>query len=103
MRHAQVPTEVMRVGRSRSGVAFDAMLEAGVRGVMYQEVFGPDPAQCARSMEELEGKVAALRPRQTPLVRLGVSPASAGLRTLFRRLKVSVLQVRAAWAGVCSL
>src|SRR5205823_441494 len=49
-----------------SGVAFDAMLEAGVRGIMYQEVFGPDPAQCGRSLEELRGKVAALRPRQTP-------------------------------------
>jgi cytosine/adenosine deaminase-related metal-dependent hydrolase len=57
-----------------SGVAFDAMLEAGVRGIMYQEVFGPDPAQCAKSLDELRSKIDAARPRATALVRLGVSP-----------------------------
>jgi len=57
-----------------SGVAFDAMIEAGVRGVMYQEVFGPDPSQCATSLAELRAKVGAFRTRETSLVRLGVSP-----------------------------
>jgi len=57
-----------------SGVAFDAMLEWGVRGVMYQEVFGPDPAQCDASMAELRAKIEAMRPRETSLVRLGISP-----------------------------
>ena len=57
-----------------SGVAFDAMIDAGVRGIMYQEVFGPDPAQCGTSLAELRTKVAALRARETPLVRAGVSP-----------------------------
>jgi len=57
-----------------SGVAFDAMIERGVRGIMYQEVFGPDPAQCEASMRELRAKVDALRPRETPLVRVGISP-----------------------------
>ena len=57
-----------------SGVAFDAMLEAGVRGIMYQEVFGPDPAECGASLTGLREKVDALRPRQTTLVRVGVSP-----------------------------
>jgi cytosine/adenosine deaminase-related metal-dependent hydrolase len=57
-----------------SGVAFDAMLEAGVRGIMYQEVFGPDPADCAKAIDGLEAKVNALRPRATALVRVGVSP-----------------------------
>ena len=57
-----------------SGVAFDAMRECGVRGVMYQEVFGPDPAQRDASLAELREKVDRLRPLETPLVRLGVSP-----------------------------
>ncbi|MEK7401329.1 MAG: amidohydrolase family protein [Gemmatimonadota bacterium] len=57
-----------------SGVAFDAMLEAGVRGIMYQEVFGPDPAVATTAMADLSAKVAALRDRATPLVRIGVSP-----------------------------
>lgn len=57
-----------------SGVAFDAMHECGVRGIMYQEVFGPDPAQCAVSFAELRQKIARMRPLETPLVRVGVSP-----------------------------
>lgn len=57
-----------------SGVAFDAMLESGVRGIMYQEVFGPDPAQCEASLAELRGKLAALRSRETALLRAGISP-----------------------------
>jgi len=57
-----------------SGVAFDAMRECGVRGVMYQEIFGPDPAQCAASLAELREKIERLRPLETPLVRSGVSP-----------------------------
>jgi cytosine/adenosine deaminase-related metal-dependent hydrolase len=57
-----------------SGVVIDALHEAGVRGIMFQEVFGPDPASAAVSMTELEDKVLKLRTRQTALVRLGVSP-----------------------------
>jgi cytosine/adenosine deaminase-related metal-dependent hydrolase len=57
-----------------SGVAFDAMREYRVRGIMYQEVFGPDPNQCAGSLAELRAKIERLRSLETPLVRLGVSP-----------------------------
>lgn len=57
-----------------SGVAFDAMCELGVRGIMYQEVFGPDPGQCLGSLAELRSKIDRLRPLETSLVRVGVSP-----------------------------
>ena len=59
---------------SESGVVMQAMREAGVRGVMYQEVFGPDPAQCAESIAVLREKVSGLRYLETPLVRVGISP-----------------------------
>lgn len=57
-----------------SGVAFDAMHECRVRGIMYQEVFGPDPSQCRISIAELRAKIDRLRPLETSLVRVGVSP-----------------------------
>jgi cytosine/adenosine deaminase-related metal-dependent hydrolase len=57
-----------------SGVVIQAMREAGVRGVMYQEVFGPDPEQCTDSIAGLREKVGGLRYLETPLVRVGVSP-----------------------------
>jgi cytosine/adenosine deaminase-related metal-dependent hydrolase len=57
-----------------SGTGFDAMLERGVRGICFREVFGPDPAQCAHAVGELREKVARMRVRETPLVRAGVSP-----------------------------
>jgi cytosine/adenosine deaminase-related metal-dependent hydrolase len=57
-----------------SGVVITALNELGVRGIMYQEVFGPDPAHCAAAMKELETRVDALRECETDLVTLGVSP-----------------------------
>ena len=57
-----------------SGVVMQAMRDAGVRGVMYQEVFGPDPSQAEVAMRELEGRVEALLREQSELVTLGVSP-----------------------------
>jgi cytosine/adenosine deaminase-related metal-dependent hydrolase len=57
-----------------SGVVMQAMRDAGVRGIMYQEVFGPDPSHAETAMRELEDRVEALRLEQTELVTLGVSP-----------------------------
>ena len=57
-----------------SGVAMQAMRDSGVRGIMYQEVFGPDPSHAETAMHELEDRVEALRLNQTELVSLGISP-----------------------------
>ncbi|MBK8646453.1 MAG: amidohydrolase family protein [Gemmatimonadetes bacterium] len=57
-----------------SGVVLQALLEMGVRGIMYQEVFGPDPAQCDGAMAGLREKLARLREQATQRVRLGISP-----------------------------
>ena len=57
-----------------SGVVIQALNELGVRGVMYQEVFGPDPSQAKIAMGELEDRLHELESQQTDLVTLGVSP-----------------------------
>lgn len=57
-----------------SGAALDALVEAGMRGVVYQEVFGPAPERAAESLAALKRKVEALRRRETDRVRVGVSP-----------------------------
>lgn len=56
------------------GTSALAIAEAGVRGVMYQEVFGPDPERCDAMMSELRDRVAELRRLEGPLLAIGVSP-----------------------------
>lgn len=57
-----------------SGVVHQALRDMGARGIMYQEVFGPQPDQCETSMRDLRAKVDALRAADTGLVHTGVSP-----------------------------
>ena len=57
-----------------SGVVMQAMKDIGVRGTMYQETFGPDPASADAALEDLEKRVSALIGEQTDLVTLGISP-----------------------------
>lgn len=57
-----------------TGAALRALAELGGRGVVYQEVFGPDPAHVERSMDELRVALDALRSLAGPQRRLGVSP-----------------------------
>ena len=59
-----------------SGVALEAMRTMGVRGIMYQEVFGPHPgvAPAREAVAGLRAKLAALEGQTTERQRLGVSP-----------------------------
>jgi cytosine/adenosine deaminase-related metal-dependent hydrolase len=57
-----------------TGVVMQAMRELGVRGIMYQEVFGPDPLQAELAMRDLRDRIEKLQLEQTELVSLGVSP-----------------------------
>ena len=57
-----------------TGAPLEALARLGGRGIYYQEVFGPDPAKCAASMEELRRAIDHLSPLATSPLSLGVSP-----------------------------
>jgi cytosine/adenosine deaminase-related metal-dependent hydrolase len=57
-----------------SGAAAEVLSEGGGRGIYYQEVLGPDPAQADSAMAQLAAAVRVLRRTVTPAVTLGVSP-----------------------------
>jgi len=73
--------EAVRAGVTCVGDASDsamtsmlALNDVGLRGVVFQESFGPDPRLVKENFEKLEAKVAELRGLETDLVRVGVSP-----------------------------
>ncbi len=51
-----------------------ALRQVGLRGIVFQESFGPDPNVAAENLEALKTRVATLRQLQTDLVAAGVSP-----------------------------
>jgi len=57
-----------------TGAVMRALHDLRGRGIVYQEVFGPDPKQCAASMSDLQATVHQLRSLEAPQLRLGVSP-----------------------------
>ena len=57
-----------------TGAALHALHALGGRGIVFQEVFGPDPAQAPASLAELEQALARLGPLTSSQLRLGVSP-----------------------------
>lgn len=57
-----------------SGAAVRALSEAGLRGIVYQEAFGPDPAGVDAAMDELRAALDRLAPDACDRVRIGISP-----------------------------
>jgi 5-methylthioadenosine/S-adenosylhomocysteine deaminase len=51
-----------------------ALRDVGLRGVVYQESFGPDARLVQENFEKLKTKVQELRTSESELVRVGVSP-----------------------------
>jgi 5-methylthioadenosine/S-adenosylhomocysteine deaminase len=56
------------------GVSRQALLESGLRAVLFQEVFGPDPSAVESALMELRRKLDAHRSALGPRLVLGVSP-----------------------------
>lgn len=57
-----------------AGASMRALKEVGLRGIVYQESFGPDPRLARENLEKLKEKISDLRSFETELVRAGVSP-----------------------------
>ncbi|HZN06573.1 MAG TPA: amidohydrolase family protein, partial [Pyrinomonadaceae bacterium] len=51
-----------------------ALKDVGLRGVVFQESFGPDPRLVQENFEKLTTKIGELREVEDELVRVGVSP-----------------------------
>ena len=51
-----------------------ALSDVGLRGIVYQESFGPNPADAREKFEQLREKVSQLREYEDERVRVGVSP-----------------------------
>lgn len=56
------------------GTAWPAMREFGLRGIAYQEVFGPSESQVEQAVSDLIQKIDDLRDDETETLRVGVSP-----------------------------
>ncbi|HXI62545.1 MAG TPA: amidohydrolase family protein [Pyrinomonadaceae bacterium] len=51
-----------------------ALSEVGLRAIVYQESFGPDPKLAGKNVDKLREQLDGMRALQTDLVRAGVSP-----------------------------
>lgn len=74
-------TEAVRAGVTALADASDgayesmtALSDVGLRGIVFQESFGPDPRLADDNFAKLTAKVARLAELETPLVKVGVSP-----------------------------
>jgi cytosine/adenosine deaminase-related metal-dependent hydrolase len=55
-------------------ISMRALQDVGLRGVVYQESFGPDARLVTENFQKLKDKLAELKSVETGLVRAGVSP-----------------------------
>jgi 5-methylthioadenosine/S-adenosylhomocysteine deaminase len=61
---------------SEASAVFRALRDVGLRGTIYHESFGPDPALAHENFEKLRTKIAELREYESASVHVGVSPHS---------------------------
>jgi cytosine/adenosine deaminase-related metal-dependent hydrolase len=54
--------------------AMKALRRVGMRGIVYQESFGPDPKLAAENVAKLREQISSMREMENDLVRAGVSP-----------------------------
>jgi cytosine/adenosine deaminase-related metal-dependent hydrolase len=59
---------------SSSTQAMKALREVGLRGIVYQETFGPDPKLAAEQVAKLREQIREMREQESDEVRAGVSP-----------------------------
>jgi cytosine/adenosine deaminase-related metal-dependent hydrolase len=57
-----------------ASLSMQAMRATGLRGIVYQESFGPEPASSSENLKTLRDRIAELRTSDDKLVRVGVSP-----------------------------
>ena len=74
--------------------AMKALRGVGLRGIVYQESFGPDPKLAVENVAKLREQISSMREQENDLVRAGVSPhapytVSAPQLELISRLAIS--------------
>lgn len=64
------------VGDASDGAyqSMSSLRDIGLRGIVFQESFGPDPKLARDNFEKLKAKLFHLRELESPLMRAGVSP-----------------------------
>lgn len=55
-------------------IAARVLNEAGLRGIVFQETFGPDPKVASARIDELRETLRSARKFESPLVTIGISP-----------------------------
>jgi cytosine/adenosine deaminase-related metal-dependent hydrolase len=59
---------------SSAGESMNALRDIGVRGIVFQESFGPDPRLADEHFDKLQNEIKHLRESENELVKCGVSP-----------------------------